>query len=127
NRGRSNNFQIDGMDNNDLSVAGPALFVDFQDAVQEFQVITNNFSAQYGRNQGAIVNIVSPHGTNSYHGTAFWFHQDNKNLNRLNNQEKASGQKEPNVSLFNVFGGTIGGAFPLPRFGEGGPSTMSGK
>ena len=76
NRGRSNNFQIDGSDNNDLSVAGPALFVDFQDAVQEFQVITNNFSAQYGRNQGAIINIVTKGGTNTYHGTGFWFHQD---------------------------------------------------
>jgi len=59
NRGRSNNFQIDGSDNNDLSVGGPALFVDFQDSVQEFQVITNNFDARYGRNQGAIVNIVT--------------------------------------------------------------------
>jgi outer membrane receptor protein involved in Fe transport len=127
NRGRSNNFQIDGSDNNDLSVAGPALFVDFQDAVQEFQVITNNFSAQYGRNQGAIINIVTPHGTNSYHGTAFLFHQDNRNLNSLNNQEKASGQLKPNRSLYNVYGGTFGGKFPLPRFGEGGPSLMSGK
>src|SRR5215813_3370252 len=120
NRGRSNNFQIDGADNNDLSVAGPALFVDFQDSVGEFQVITNNFSAQYGRNQGAIVNIVTKSGTNDYHGTAFWFHQDNKHLNSLNNREKASGQLKPNPSLYNVFGGTIGGPITLPRFGEGG-------
>ncbi len=127
NRGRSNNFQIDGSDNNDLSVAGPALFVDFQDAVQEFQVITNNFSAQYGRNQGAIINIVTPHGTNTYHGTAFLFHQDQRNLDSLNNQEKASGQLKPNRSLYNVYGGTFGGAVPLPRFGEGGRSIISGK
>src|SRR5258705_4174503 len=104
NRGRSNNFQIDGRANNDLSVAGPALFVDFQDSVQEFQVITNSFSAQYGRNQGAIINIVTPHGTNSYHGTGFWFHRDNRNLNSLNNQEKASGQLKPNRDLYNVAG-----------------------
>lgn len=127
NRGRSNNFQIDGSDNNDLSVAGPALFVDFQDAVQEFQVITNSFSAQYGRNQGAIINIVTPHGTNTYHGTAFLFHRDNRNLNSLNNQERASGQLKPNRDLYNVYGGTFGGAIPLPRFGEGGPSLISGK
>jgi len=127
NRGRSNNFQIDGSDNNDLSVAGPALFVDFQDAVQEFQVITNNFSAQYGRNQGAIINIVTPHGTNTYHGTGFWFHQDNRNLNSLNNQEKASGQLLPNRSLYNVAGVTFGGPLPIPHFGEGGPSVKSGK
>lgn len=127
NRGRSNNFQIDGSDNNDLSVAGPALFVDFQDAVQEFQVITNNFSAQYGRNQGAIINIVTPHGTNSYHGTAFWFHQDSRNLDSLNNQEKASGQLKPNRDLYNVVGGTLGGPIPIPHFGEGGPAVFSGK
>jgi hypothetical protein len=71
NRARSNNFQIDGSDNNDLSVAGPALFVDAQDSLQEYQVITNNFSAQYGRNQGAIVNLVTKGGTNDFHGTAF--------------------------------------------------------
>src|SRR6185503_13103400 len=75
NRGRSNNFQIDGSDNNDLSVSGPAMFVDNQDQVQEYQIITNNFSAQYGRNQGAVVNIVTKGGTNEYHGSAFWFHQ----------------------------------------------------
>ncbi|MFL6229812.1 MAG: carboxypeptidase regulatory-like domain-containing protein [Pyrinomonadaceae bacterium] len=125
NRGRSNNFQIDGADNNDLSVGGPALFVDFQDSVQEFQVITNNFSAQYGRNQGAIVNIVGKSGTSQFHGTAFEFHQDNKNLNSLDNIEKASGQTEPNQSLYNVFGGTLGGPAILPRFGEGGKSYIS--
>jgi outer membrane receptor protein involved in Fe transport len=126
NRGRSNNFQIDGADNNDLSVAGPALFVDFTDSVQEFQVITNNFSAQYGRNQGAIVNIVTKGGTNTFHGTGFWFHQDAKNLNSLDNIEKASGQLEPNPSLYNVFGGTFGGPVWLPKFGEGGKSIWKG-
>ena len=127
NRGRSNNFQIDGSDNNDLSVSGPAMFVDNQDQVQEYQIITNNFSAQYGRNQGAVVNIVTKGGTNEYHGSGFWFHQDNKNLNSLNNIEKRSGQLEPNQSLYNVFGGTVGGPLPLPRFGEGGKSIVSGK
>jgi hypothetical protein len=56
-RARSNNFSIDGQDNNDLSVAGPGFFVDNPDIVGEFQIITNNFSAEYGRNQGAIVNV----------------------------------------------------------------------
>jgi outer membrane receptor protein involved in Fe transport len=127
NRGRSNNFQIDGADNNDLTVGGPALFVDFQDSIQEYQVVTNNFSAQYGRNQGAIVNIVTKSGTNTYHGTAFLFHQDRKNLNSLNNIEKRSGKLQPDPSLYNVYGGTFGGPLHLPRFGEGGPSIYSGK
>jgi outer membrane receptor protein involved in Fe transport len=127
NRGRSNNFQIDGADNNDLSVSGPALFVDFQDQVQEYQVITNNFSAQYGRNQGAIVNIVTKGGTNEFHGTAFDFHQDAYHLNSLSNTERRSGQTRPNRNLLNVFGGTLGGPVFLPRFGEGGKSVYNGK
>jgi outer membrane receptor protein involved in Fe transport len=127
NRGRSNNFQIDGADNNDLSVGGPALFVDFQDSVQEYQIITNNFSAEYGRNQGAVVNIVGKSGTNDFHGSGFWYHQDAAVLNSLNNIDRSSGVKRNPPSLYNVFGGTIGGQFPLPRFGEGGPALYSGK
>ena len=70
---------------------------------------------------------MTPHGTNSYHGSAFWFHQDNRNLNSLNNQERASGQLKPNRSLYNVYGGTFGGPIPIPHFGEGGPALFSGK
>lgn len=127
NRARSNNFQIDGSDNNDLSVAGPAMFVDNQDQIQELQIITNNFSAQYGRNQGAIVNYVTKGGTNDFHGRVFEFHRDNKNLNTLDNIEKRSGQTAPNQSLFNTFGFVVGGPIPIPHFGEGGKSYFSGK
>ncbi|HEX8355469.1 MAG TPA: hypothetical protein VF611_21355, partial [Pyrinomonadaceae bacterium] len=105
---------------------GPAMFISNQDQVQEIQVITNNFSAQYGRNQGAIVNYVTKGGTNEFHGSAFWFHRDNKVLNSLNNIEKRGGQTEPNPSLFNVFGGTVGGPIYAPRFGEGGPAIWKG-
>src|SRR6266480_3578294 len=96
NRGRSNNFQIDGSDNNDLSVGGPNLFIDNQDQVQEYQVITNNFSAQYGRNLGAVVNIVTKGGTNQFHGDLFEYHQDAFNLYSLTNLHKRSGQAKPN-------------------------------
>src|SRR5262249_16675916 len=113
NRARSNNFTIDGVDNNDLSIGGPSYFVDNQDQVAEFQVITNNFSAQYGRNQGAIVNIVTKAGTNSFHGSAFEFHRDAANFDSLNNIEKSGGQTGPLPLLYNVFGGTIGG--PIKR------------
>ncbi len=120
NRGRSNNFQIDGGDNNDLTVGGPALFVDIPDAVQEYQVITNNFSAQYGRNQGAIVNIVGKGGTNDFHGSAFLYHQDNIHFNSNNNINVRSGvAKSPN--LYTVFGGTVGGPLYLPTIGDKGP------
>jgi len=126
NRARSNNFQIDGSDNNDLSVAGPALFVDAQDSLQEYQIITNNFSAQYGRNQGAIVNLVTKSGTNDFHGTLFEYHRDRKVLDTLDNFERAGGQTDPTRSLFNVFGGQVGGPVYLPKFGEGGKSYWKG-
>ncbi len=115
-RSRSNNFSIDGQDNNDLSIGGPSYFVSNQDLVQDFQVITNNFSAQYGRNQGAIVNIVTKSGGNDFHGTAFWHHIDRKLFGTLNNLERRSGeQEEANPLLYNVYGGTIGGPIVKDR------------
>ncbi len=112
-RARSNNFTIDGQDNNDLSIGGPSFFVDNQDVVGEFQIITNNFSAEYGRNQGAIVNVVTKAGTNDYHGTLSWYHRDRKFFDALTNIERRQGQKDPNPFLYNVFGGTFGG--PIKR------------
>ncbi len=109
NRSRSNNFTIDGQDNNDLAVAGPAFFVTNQDAVADFQVVTNNFSAEYGRNQGAIVNIVTKSGTNDFHGSAFLFHRDQKLFDTLTNLERRGGQEEAPPLLSNIFGGTVGG------------------
>jgi Carboxypeptidase regulatory-like domain/TonB-dependent Receptor Plug Domain/TonB dependent receptor len=70
-RGRSNNFEIDGQSNNDNSVTGPQVFFSNQDAIGEIEVISNNFSAQYGRNMGAVVNYVTKNGTNRFHGSAF--------------------------------------------------------
>ena len=109
NRARSNNFTIDGGDNNDLSIGGPAFFVDDQDVVAEFQVISNNFSAEYGRNQGAIVNIVTKSGTNQYHGTAAWYHRDASFLDSLDNIQKADGLTGPPPTLYNLWDGTFGG------------------
>jgi hypothetical protein len=70
-RGRSNNFQIDGQSNNDNSVAGPSIFMGNQDALDEVTVITNEFSVEYGRASGSVVNYVTKSGTNDFHGSAF--------------------------------------------------------
>jgi Carboxypeptidase regulatory-like domain/TonB dependent receptor len=70
-RGRSNNFEIDGQSNNDNSVTGPQFFFRNEDALQEYQVLTNNFGAQYGRNAGSIINYITKTGTNAFHGSAF--------------------------------------------------------
>jgi hypothetical protein len=127
NRGRSNNFQIDGSDNNDLSIGGPSLFVDNQSQVAEYQVVSNNFSAQYGRNSGAVVNIVTKSGGNEFHGDLFEYHQDAFHLNSLTNLERRNGQTRPSRNLYNAFGGTAGGPIWLPKFGEGGKSIWKGK
>ena len=110
NRARSNNFTLDGTDNNDLTIGGPNFFVSNQDSVQEFQLITNNFSAEYGRNQGAVVNIVTKGGGNEFHGTGFEFHRNSSRLDAKTNIERADptrGTRDKFIS--NVFGGTFGG------------------
>jgi len=61
-RGRANNFEIDGQANNDTTISGPQVFFDNDEALAEVQVITNSFSAQYGRNAGSVVNYITKSG-----------------------------------------------------------------
>ncbi len=89
NRGRSNNFQIDGQDNNDNSVTGPSLTLTNTEAIGEFQVITNSFSAEFGRNSGAQINTITKPGTNEFHGTVFEYH-NNQALDALTNLQKVN-------------------------------------
>jgi hypothetical protein len=89
NRGRSNNFQIDGQDNNDNSVTGPSLTLTNTEAIGEFQVITNSFSAEFGRNSGAQINTITKPGTNDFHGTLFEYH-NNQALDALTNLQKVN-------------------------------------
>jgi len=69
-RGRSNNFLIDGTENNDISVAGQAFQITNPDAVQEVAVQTSNFDSEFGRAGGGVVNVITKSGTNEFHGTA---------------------------------------------------------
>ena len=71
-RGRGNNFEIDGQANNDTTITGPSAFFGNDEALAEVQVITNSFSAQYGRNAGSVVNYITKSGTNSIHGSAIY-------------------------------------------------------
>ncbi|MEO6807097.1 MAG: TonB-dependent receptor [Edaphobacter sp.] len=71
-RARSNSINIDGVDAGDYISGGTRTTVS-QDAVQEFQIITNGFDAEYGRASGGVVNIVTKSGTNKTHGSAFGF------------------------------------------------------
>jgi hypothetical protein len=69
-RGRSNNFQIDGTENNDISVTGQAFQIKNPDAVQEVSAQTSNFDSEFGRAGGAVVNVITKSGTNQFHGSA---------------------------------------------------------
>ncbi|HVF41493.1 MAG TPA: carboxypeptidase regulatory-like domain-containing protein [Pyrinomonadaceae bacterium] len=135
-RVRSNNFMIDGQDNNDFGVAGAAIPLNNPDLIQEVRLVTNQFSAEYGRNSSAVFNAITKAGSNEYHGSGFWFHNDNA-LNACSNTQKTGGFCNPNAAdpsrrhapfrIENQVGGTIGGPLHLPRFGEGGRSYISGK
>ena len=71
-RGRSNLVQVDGADNTDNSVNASRSTVS-QEAVQEFQVVTNSFAPEFGRSAGGVVNVVTKSGTNDLHGNIFGF------------------------------------------------------
>src|ERR1044072_8337628 len=71
-RGRSNLVQVDGADNTDNSV-NASRSTGSQEAVQEFQVVTNSFAAEFGRSAGGVVNVVTKSGTNELHGNMFGF------------------------------------------------------
>src|SRR4029453_2729217 len=71
-RARSNAFNIDGIDNNDVTVTGPSVGV-IQDSVQEFTLLQNNFSAEYGSAAAGQFNTITKSGTKQYHGNAFWY------------------------------------------------------
>ena len=108
-RGRSNDQQIDGQNNNDNSVTGPQLFMGNPDFVQEYQLTTNNFGPEYGRNAGAVVNIITKSGTNHWHGDVFGTEGNNK-LNTLSNTQKAfEGLTSLPVGNTEFSGASIGG------------------
>jgi hypothetical protein len=69
---RGNNFRLDGTPNNNEWLGGTPLIYPSLDAVEEVQVQTLNYSAEYGRNDGAIVNIITKSGGNALHGTVFY-------------------------------------------------------
>jgi hypothetical protein len=76
-RGRANNITLDGVTGTDISTTGEGGgLVMSQDAIAEVKVITNNFDAEFGRDSGSQVQIITKAGTNEYHGSAYWYHQN---------------------------------------------------
>jgi Carboxypeptidase regulatory-like domain len=113
-RPRNNDFIVDGVDNNDKAVTGPQIYVS-PETVQEFSLLTNQYSAEYGHSTGGQFITVTKSGTNGFHGTAYDFLQ-NRLLNALDTQQKNGGvvrtlgtdNSNPRFD-FNRWGGNVGG------------------
>src|SRR5882724_9257349 len=108
-RGRSNLVQVDGADNTDNSVNASRSTVS-QEAVQEFQVVTNSFAPEFGRSSGGVVNVVTKAGTNDLHGNLFGFLR-HKSFQARNAFAPIT---DPPFTRAQ-YGGTIGGAFHKDR------------
>lgn len=125
-RGRSNNFLIDGTENNDISVAGQGFQITNQDAVQEVSVQTANYDSEFGRAGGAVVNVITRGGTSEFHGTASFLYDTSTDDALTAAQSRADrvtrfGATSPPFNALYVPSGTFGGPLFIPRFGEGGP------
>lgn len=111
-RGLSNNYLLDGSDNNDPQLNVSAL-VPNPDTLEEFSILTNNYSAEYGRGSGAVVNAITKSGTNQLHGSAWEFVRndtfDARNFFSL---------VVPKLRR-NQFGGALGGPVTLPKIYNG--------
>ena len=107
-RGRSNNYMVNGGDGNDIFVNGPAIQPS-PDAIEEFRVLTNTFDAEFGRNSGSVVNVVTKSGSNAIHGDVYEF---------LRNQAlNTRGFFDPFLLDYkqNQFGATLGGPIKKDR------------
>ena len=109
-RSAFNNFLLDGLDNNNYGTSNQGFenenIAPSPDAVNEFRVETNNYSAEYGRSTGGVINVSTRRGTNTYHGKV-WDYLRNTNLNAIGPFAPNFGIKP--VLIQNQFGGTFGG------------------
>ena len=114
-RGRSNLIQVDGADNTDNSVNAARSTVS-QEAVQEFQVVTNSFAPEFGRSAGGVVNVVTKGGTNDLHGNIFGFirHKSIQARNPFAPIIDNDPDKKPGFTRAQ-YGVTIGGPFAKDR------------
>src|SRR5215831_6033141 len=122
--GRNVNVTVNGIDNKDNTVGGPVMQLPLE-AIQEFVISTQRFSAVNGRSEGGAVNVVTKSGSRDFHGSVFFQLRDKK-LNAIET-DPTTQQKVAIKPPFNrkIWGGSIGGPHHFPRFREGGPSTYN--
>ncbi|MEW6322306.1 MAG: carboxypeptidase regulatory-like domain-containing protein [Acidobacteriota bacterium] len=115
-RNQSNNFLLDGASNNDTFNTGFVLRPP-PDAIQEFKILTHGYAAEYGRNAGSVVNVVTKSGSNALHGAAWEFNRDDSRQAR--NFFAPLNQPKPKLQQ-NQFGASLGGPIVRNRvFGFG--------
>ncbi|HEY2822303.1 MAG TPA: carboxypeptidase regulatory-like domain-containing protein [Candidatus Acidoferrum sp.] len=110
NREQANNFLLDGMDNNQVS-ENDLGYTPAPDAIQEFNLITNNASAEFGNYMGGVISATLKSGTNSFHGDIWeFFRNDKLNANQWENKINPSSPAIPRAPVrWNMYGGTLGG------------------
>ncbi len=115
----SNNNSLDGIDVNDsvLPRLGLTLNANNMDSVEEFRIITNGAKAEYGRNAGGQVELITRSGTNALRGNLFEYLR-NTELNANNFFNNSSGQARPKL-IQNQFGGSAGGPVVIPKLFNG--------
>jgi hypothetical protein len=105
-RPTENNYRVNGISVNDYSNGSPGSVAGAQlgvDAIQEFSVLTSNYTAEYGRTSGGVINAITRQGTNGFHGSAYWFLRDEG----LDAKSFFDVKKSPFHR--NQFGGSLGG------------------
>src|SRR5215213_9328492 len=118
-RDRAFNFTLDGIDINE-STAGGSNFTPLRpnpDSVQEFQVVTSNFTAELGRSSGAQVTLVTRSGSNDFHGNVFEYYRTPR-LDAKSYPTTIAGLPKDQF-VQHIFGGSVGGPLYNPGFGEG--------
>ncbi len=114
NRPRGNNFLIDGQDNNDNAIAGQAFQPTNLEAISEVTILTNSYSAEYGRGGGSVTNVIYKGGSNNFHGSA-WELANNSALATARHEDLFAGCETTTppschpVSVDNTFGFAFGG------------------
>ena len=107
NQSNANLWTVDGVNNMDVGSNRTLLVFPSIDAIQEFRVERNSFSAEFGQAQGAVVNLITKGGANDFHGTLFEFYR-NDSLNANNFFLNRAGQPKPELK-YNNFGGNFSG------------------
>lgn len=105
-------ISVDGMVSSDSDNVNVGITSVSMDAVEEVKVLVNNYQAEYGRNAGAQVSVISKSGTKEYHGTASWFKR-HEMFNANNFFSNLNGLPKP-VYRYNTFTGTLGGPLTIP-------------